>query len=68
MTTLCTLTLVDGLLRLESIHPYSSLEEVKANTGWNIDQKEVSITPAPTDEELTALEQVDPQRVRDVEF
>ena len=68
VTTLCTLTLVDGLLRLESIHPYSSLEEVKANTGWNIDQKEVFITPEPTSEELAALEQVDPLRIRDVEF
>ena len=68
VTTLCTMTLADGLLRLESIHPYASLEEVRANTGWNIEQQEVPVTPVPTAEELAALERVDPRRIRDVEF
>ena len=68
VTTFCTMTLAEGLLRLESIHPYASLEEVRANTGWNIEQTEVPPTPAPTAEELAALEQVDPWRIRYVEF
>ncbi|MBC7345129.1 MAG: hypothetical protein H5U03_06910 [Clostridia bacterium] len=68
VTNLCTFVLRGGVLELESIHPYSSLEEVKANTGWDIVQAEVPFTPAPTAEELAALEKVDPNRIRYVEF
>jgi glutaconate CoA-transferase subunit B len=58
----------NGLLEIESIHPYSSIEEVKANTGWEITQTNVPWTPEPTAEELAALEAVDPNRIRYVEF
>lgn len=68
VTNLCTMVLKNGLLEIESIHPYSSLEEVKANTGWEITQTDVAFTDAPTDEELAALEKVDPNRIRNIEF
>lgn len=68
VTNLCTFILKNGLLEIESIHPYSSLEEVKANTGWPITQTDLPITPAPTEEELALIEKIDPNRIRNVEF
>ncbi|MDR3565761.1 MAG: CoA-transferase [Negativicutes bacterium] len=68
VTNLCTMVLKNGLLELESIHPYSSLEEVKTNTGWEITQTSVPWTPEPTAAEMAALEKIDPNRIRDVEF
>ena len=68
VTTLCTMVLENGLLMLESVHPYSNIKEIKANTGWEITQTEVPWTPEPTKEELFALEKVDPNRIRYIEF
>jgi glutaconate CoA-transferase subunit B len=68
VTNLCIMVLNNGLLEIESIHPYSSIKEVKANTGWEITQTDVPWTPEPTAEELAALETVDPNRIRYVEF
>lgn len=58
----------DGRLHLESIHPYTSAEEVKKQTGFPVETAGVPVTPAPSAEELAALAEVDPQRVRLVEF
>lgn len=58
----------DGRLHLESIHPYTSAEEVKKQTGFPVETEGVPVTPPPTAEELAALAEVDPQRVRLVEF
>jgi len=58
----------DGRLHLESIHPYASAEEVKKQTGFPLETEGVPMTPPPTAEELAALAEVDPQRVRLVEF
>lgn len=68
ITNLCTFALKNGLLEVESVHPYSSLDEVKANTGWEITQTSVPFTPEPTEEELSLLEKIDPNRIRYVEF
>ena len=68
ISNLCTFAMVNGLLEIESIHPYSSLEEVKANTGWEITQTDVPFTRAPTEEELALIEKIDPNRIRYVEF
>lgn len=68
ITNLCTFVLKNGLLEVESIHPYSSLAEVKANTGWLITQTDVPVTPAPTENELALIEKIDPNRIRNVEF
>jgi glutaconate CoA-transferase subunit B len=57
-----------GRLRVESIHPYTSAEEVEAQTGFPLELVGVPVTPAPTSEELAALKSVDPESIRRTEF
>lgn len=68
ITNLCLFRLKDGQLELDSIFPYTTLAEVKENTGWEITGSDVPVYPAPTQEELEALEKVDPNRIRYKEF
>ncbi len=68
VTPLCVFTMYYGELILESIHPTSSIEEVAANTGFEIKYLELKATPAPTEEELKFLEKIDPQDLRNIEF
>lgn len=68
VTPLCTFRMEEGEFRLESIHPYSSLEEVRANTGWSIEEEKVPFTLPPTEEELAVLRRIDPDGVRYAEF
>jgi glutaconate CoA-transferase, subunit B len=68
VTPLCIFVKKDGRLHLESIHPYSSAEEVTRQTGFVVEAAGVPFTPAPTAEELTVLDAVDPERVRLAEF
>lgn len=42
-------------LRLESIHPPHTLEEIRENTGFDVGTQAVPATAAPTADELTAL-------------
>jgi glutaconate CoA-transferase, subunit B len=66
VTPLCVFRGVQGLLELESIHPGTSFADVQEGTGWPL--REAPATPLPTEAELAALQAVDPERVRDVEF
>lgn len=68
LTDLCIFNLKDGKLEVEAIYPYTTLDEVKKNTGWEITQTEVPVVEPPTPEELAALEKVDPNRIRYIEF
>ncbi len=68
VTNLCVFRMKDGLLRLDSIFPYSSFAEVQENTGWKIEETNAPIMDPPTKEELEALDQVDPNKVRLLEF
>ncbi|MHB8156169.1 MAG: CoA-transferase subunit beta [Desulfocucumaceae bacterium] len=68
ITNLCVFRLKNGLLELDSIFPHTTLEEVKENTGWSITQTDIPFYPAPTPEELSALEKADPNGIRNVEF
>jgi glutaconate CoA-transferase subunit B len=68
VTPLCVFVRRDGRLQVESIHPYSSPEEVRQQTGFAIKTEGVPWTPVPTAEELAALQAVDPAHVRLVEF
>ncbi|MDP4158328.1 MAG: CoA-transferase [Bacillota bacterium] len=68
ITNLCIFSLKDNRLEVESIHPYSSLEEVKSNTGWEITQENLPYTDAPSELELALIEEVDPNRIRYIEF
>lgn len=55
-------------LKVAYIFPFTTLEEVKENTGWEIDQMEVPVMNPPTEEELTALKKVDPNNILHFEF
>jgi glutaconate CoA-transferase subunit B len=51
-------------MQVESLHPNVTLDEVQANTGFELLVKEpLELTPTPDDEQLRVLrEEVDPQR------
>lgn len=68
VTPLCVFKKVNGKLQLFSIHPTSSLEEVKAQTGFAIADKAYPQTKAPTADELAMLDKIDPAKIRLVEF
>lgn len=56
-------------LEVRSLHPGVTLEMVQESTGFEIDAADsIHETPAPSDEELAALERVDPDGVRRLEF
>ena len=44
-----------GCLRLASVHPPYSLDDVRENTGFELGVTDVAATRLPTDDELTAL-------------
>jgi glutaconate CoA-transferase, subunit B len=69
VTPLCVLQLRDARLRVESVHPTSSPEEVVERTGFSLDlPSDCPRTPPPTPEELAALADVDPENVRALDF
>ncbi len=54
---------LDGEAQLSSIHPGVSVEDVLANTGWTLRvADELLETAAPSDDELAAIRELDPQR------
>lgn len=55
-------------LKLDCIFPYTTIEEVKENTGWVIDETEVPVMDPPTEEELAAIKRVDPNNILGFEF
>lgn len=69
VTPLCVFCRLDGRLVVESIHPGVSPDMLRAQTGFAVDVSEATpVTPPPTDAELAALEMIDPERVRLIEF
>jgi glutaconate CoA-transferase subunit B len=47
---------------LASYHPHSSVDEVRANTGWDLRvAPDAQMTPTPTDDELKVIREIDPQ-------
>lgn len=68
VTPLCVFQMYEGELILDTIHPTSSIEEVAANTGFDIKYFEIKYTPLPTKEEMCALQKIDPQDYRNIEF
>jgi glutaconate CoA-transferase subunit B len=58
ITTLCVFRFPDdgGAAYLDSIHPGHTLDEVRANTGWEVEvRQEVQQTPPPTEAELAEI-------------
>jgi glutaconate CoA-transferase, subunit B len=66
VTPLCVFRGGGDELQLESIHPSVTFEQVQAATDWPLSP--AAVTPTPTEAELAALQAVDPNRVRDIEF
>ncbi|NMC28340.1 MAG: CoA-transferase [Syntrophomonadaceae bacterium] len=55
-------------LKLDCIFPYTTIEEVKENTAWVIDETEVPVMDPPTEAELAAIKRVDPNNILAFEF
>ena len=69
VTPLCVFRRVDGLLTVESIHPTSGPDEVRARTGFPVEVgPETPLTPPPTDAERAALRSIDPDGIVAAEF
>jgi glutaconate CoA-transferase, subunit B len=69
VTPLCVFQRRAGRLAVESVHPTSSPAEVVAATGFAVDvPPDCPRTPPPTEAELAGLAEVDPERVRALEF
>ncbi len=68
ITPLCIFKMHNGELVLKSIHSTSSLNEVVANTGFDVNYDVLRVTPNPTKEELSLLEKIDKEDYRNIEF
>lgn len=47
-----------GLLRLDTIHPGYTIEDIRENTGFDLGVATAPMTPAPTEEELHTLRHI----------
>jgi len=65
VTNLGTYTFVDGEMTLASLHPGCSLDDVRANIGWDVRVLEqLETTAPPTDDELRLLrDELDPNHL-----
>ncbi|GAA0618500.1 CoA-transferase [Kutzneria viridogrisea] len=52
-------------MRLLSVHPGVTVQEVLDNTGFDLDTSGTGLTREPTERELALIEQLDPQRSRE---
>lgn len=68
VTPLCVFEMRNGRLELDTVHPGSSLEEVKDNTGFEIRATQANMTPLPTRQQLNVLKTIDPLDLRSKEF
>jgi glutaconate CoA-transferase subunit B len=68
VTPLAVLRRVGGQLSIESVHPWATEEEVRAQTGFRPPDGGAALTVPPSDEELATLARVDSGRVRELEF
>ena len=65
ITNLGCYEFVEGEMTLVSLHPGCTVEDVRANIGWDVRVADtLAETPAPTDEELRIIrEELDPQHL-----
>lgn len=69
VTPLCVFRRVGEHLAVETVHPGVSPDEVRSQTGFPVEvDARTPTTPPPTTEELAALAEIDPERVRASEF
>ena len=51
-----------GEMRLDSLHPGATIEEVRSTIGWPRRCGDLATTPGPTDDELRLIrEELDPE-------
>jgi len=60
VTPLGVMDFDDGSMRLRSVHPHTTVDEVRRRTGFTLRAGPVPVTPPPTPPERAALEVVDP--------
>ncbi len=61
VTPLAVMDFADGAMRLRSVHPHATVEEVRRRTGFPLDPPgAVPVTLPPTRAEMAALEVIDP--------
>jgi glutaconate CoA-transferase, subunit B len=69
VTPLCVLRRQEGVLDVESVHPFSGPDAVVRATGFPVTAgPEAPLTPPPTAEELALLREIDPAGVVAAEF
>ncbi|WCK56253.1 hypothetical protein PP175_10215 [Aneurinibacillus sp. Ricciae_BoGa-3] len=70
ITELCVFEFVEGRAQLLSLHPYSSLDEVKENTGFSFElSNNFHITEPPSSEKLHLIRtKIDPLGIRKIEM
>lgn len=68
ITPLCVFKFEEGRIKLDTVHPTSSLNEIIANTGFYVEYDEIRYTPEPSKEELMALRKIDRNDDRNIEF
>ena len=61
ITPLAVLDFADGWMRLRSIHPHATEDEVRRRTGFALPPGPVPVTPSPTPAEHAALDVIDPR-------
>lgn len=62
ITTLGVFHFVDGGAVLQSFHPFTTVEEIASQTGWELRSvPDIGPTPQPTAEELEIIRAYDPQ-------
>lgn len=68
ITPLCVFRFDEKSCKLvvESIHPWVDFETLKVNTGFDVNQ--ASKTEEPTDEEIEAIDEIDPHGIRKIEL
>ena len=67
-TPLSVFRLLDGRLKLDGLLPGSSLEEVAERTGFELEIHSDRVLADPTEEEVQALREIDPEGRRFIEF
>lgn len=69
VTPLCVFRRIGGRLTVESIHPTSNADEVRAQTGFQVEAgPETPGTPPPSDAERAALREIDPAGVATIKL
>lgn len=68
VTSRCIFEMVDGRLEIKELFPFETIESVKENTSFQVNNQDYIISKPPTEEELKALDLIDPNNLRETEF